>query len=211
MSSRPRPAIVIATLLGAVMSTAGCDRPVRIAKYPEGSLHVRYEQATTYSTCLVASVAMAGNYLLGERRFSEYGIRNDIERTGRDVTLVRDLQAYLADEGLDLHALSGQLGDEAPTGVGFWVKQRGYPAICVINRVSEDPAFNHAVVVIGISPNREGGSTDIIHYLDPSVPEPLQSMDAAAFEELWARCEHALLIVAVAPADRREPVTEETR
>ena len=190
-----------AGLMGAAVALVGCTTPGRTAKYPEGALRVRYEEATTYSTCLVASVAMAGNYLLGQRRFTEDRIRNDLKRTGRDETRVGDLKAYLADtkERLYLVVLTGQLNDDPPTGLGYWLKQRGYPVICVINRDPEDPAFNHAVVVIGISPNSKGGSTDIIHYLDPSSVEPLHATDAAAFEQLWARCSHAMMVVAASP------------
>ena len=196
---------VVLGLVGLAAGLAGCSKPHRTARYPNGALRVRYEEATTYSTCLVASVAMASNYLLGQHRFTKDRIRSDLKRTGRDETRVGDLKAYLAEtkERLYLVTLTGQLNDEAPTGLGYWLEQRGYPVICVINLDPDDPAFNHAVVVIGISPNSNGGSADIIHYLDPSSAEPLHSTDEAAFEQLWARCNHAMMIVAAPPAERR--------
>ena len=43
-------------LLGAAtvaVGLAGCSREIRIARYPDQALRVRYEAATTYSTCLV--------------------------------------------------------------------------------------------------------------------------------------------------------------
>ena len=198
-------------LVAALLGISGCGNPNRVAKYPEGTLHVRYEPATSYSTCLVASVAMAGNYLFGEHRYSENGLLNDLRRAGRDETRVGDLKDHLAGDGLYLSVLSGHLGDEPPTGMGHWLKNRGYPVICVINRVSQDPAFNHAVVVIGISPNPKDGSTDIVYYLDPSAPEPLHAAAPAAFERLWARCEHAMMIVAEAPASRRDELRKEEK
>ncbi len=205
-----------ASLLAAMSvaaGLAGCSGPNRVARYPDGALRVRYEEAGTFSTCLVASVTMAGNYLLGERRLTENRIRNDLKQAGRDETRVGDLKDYLAetDERLHLVTLTGQLNDEAPTGLGYWLNQRGYPVICVINRDPEDAAFNHAVVVIGISPNPTGGSADIVHYLDPSSVEPLHSTEAPVFEQVWARCNHAMMIVVPPPAGRGNDLKRETR
>jgi hypothetical protein len=177
----------------------GCEQPNRVIRYPDGALQVRYEAATSYSSCLVASVAMAANYLVGERRFSEPDMRQELSRAGLDETQVRDMKLYLDSRGLHLVALSGQLDEKPPTGLGFWLNQRGYPVICVINPHSDDPAFNHAVVVIGFS--RQGGAeiADRIHYFDPSLTEPLHSCEAAEFDAYWGRGGHTMMIVVAPP------------
>jgi hypothetical protein len=182
-----------------VLVAAGCESPRPAVKYPDDALRVRYEEATTYSTCLVASAAMAANYMLDKYRFSENGIREALKQSGRDETLVRDLRDYLAEQGLRMFVLRGRLDETPPTGLVYWVRTRRYPVICVINRDAVDPAFNHAVVVIGISRNPQDPSADIIHYFDPSVPAPLplHSEPADAFEVLWARGQYAMMIVAV--------------
>ncbi len=193
-------AVIVALMLVGHLS--GCDKPRRSFRLPEGCLPVRYEAATLHSTCLVASAAMSANYLLNRREFDERQIRFDLKRLGYDETRVGDLKAYLRQtpERLDLIALAGQLDATPPTGLQYWLGQRGYPVICVINRDPRgDPAFNHAVLVIGISTNPEGGSADIIHYLDPSSTEQLHSESADQFETFWEAGERAMLIVCRGP------------
>jgi hypothetical protein len=194
-------------LAGVSTGTIGCaDKPKRIFRLPEGSLPVRYEAAGSHSTCLVASVAMAANYLMGERRFSEKRICDEVKQLKYDETRVGDLKAYLehVPERLHLLTLAGNLDSLPPTGLPYWLEERGYPVICVINRdPAANPAFNHAVVVIGISANQTGGSADIIHYLDPSSAEQLHSTDPEGFEQLWAAGDHAMMIVCHAPAQAR--------
>lgn len=194
--------IIRSTVLMAVLMTAGCQEPKRVVTYPDRSLRVRYEPATTYSTCLVASVAMSANYLLDDRTFTETAIRSDLRRMGLDETRVGDLKTYLTQSRPPLHlaTLSGSLDDKPPTGLRWWLEHRGFPVICVINRDPVDPAFNHAVVVIGISANVGDASADIIHYLDPSLDEPLRSEPLAAFDVLWGRSGHAMMIVLNTPA-----------
>lgn len=189
-------------LLLLAICLPGCQQPKRSFRLPPGCLPVRYEAATTYSSCLVASVAMAANYVLNDRKFSEGQIRSDLKRLGYDETRVGDLQAYLRGEpgGLHLVALAGELDDNPPIGLKYWLEQRGYPVICVINRdPRSDPAFNHAVVVIGICTNPNGCSADIIHYLDPSSAAQLHSATADEFEVLWASGEHAMMVVCQKP------------
>jgi len=184
-------------LIGTAFVLAGCQSPNRIAKYPPGSLRVCYEEATSHSSCLVASVAMAANYVVGERRFSEGGIRADLKRAGLDESRVGDLKTYLADQGLHLVTLAGRLDGNPPLGVKYWLLSRGYPVICVINRDPVDPNFNHAVVLIGISTTDNIESTDRIHYLDPSSAAMMHTDEAAIFETAWARGQHAMMVVVV--------------
>lgn len=191
-------------LLGLIASISGCEAPKPIHTFPAGTLPVRYEPATTHSTCLVASVAMAANYLLGERRFSEKQLRTELEQAGKDETLTRDLKDFLETKGLYLIALTGQIDGKPPMSMSYWVVKRGYPTICVINREAGQHAFNHAVVVIGISPKSAEQSADTIHYLDPGTKEPLQSCNAADFETLWSAGGYSMLLV-VAPPPESQP------
>jgi hypothetical protein len=206
----------------------GCEAPKRILTYPAGTLPVHYEPATAHSTCLVASVAMAANYLVGERRLTEAAIRQDLKAAGKDETSVEDLKAYLETKWFYLLTLSGRLDAKPPIDLGYWVQVRGYPVICVLNGESDDPAFNHAVVVTGIvkgsraetagkaserqTPDKRsegqradaasGAQTaDTIYYLDPSTPRPLRSLAPAEFEAAWTRSGHAMMIVVAPPPD----------
>jgi len=192
---------MLATILGFACMLVSCQSPRPITKHPPGTLPVRYEEATTYSACLVASVAMASNYLLDRTKFSTDGILQEMKQADLDETRVGDVKRYLAGQDLYLVTLTGTIDGKPPTGLNYWLTTRGYPVICVINHEGENPAFNHAVVVIGISANLEEGSTDRIHYFDPSAEEPLQSVDRATFEPLWSRGQHAMMIV-VMPASK---------
>lgn len=190
----------LAVAAASLICAAGCQSPPkRVVTHPPGTLPVRYEEATTYSTCLVASVAMAANYLLGERTYTEAGLRGRLARQALDETRVGDIKALLQSDGLYLITLSGQLDETPPLGLRYWVCNRGYPVICVINHEANNPAFNHAVVVTGFSANPAGGPADIVHYLDPSAAEPLHSTDEASFEILWARGDHAMMVVVTPP------------
>ena len=181
---------------------SGCDQPRRSFRLPEGCLPVRYEAATVHSTCLVASVAMSANYLLNKREFNERQIRIDLKHLGYDETRVGDLTTWLQQtpHRLTLLTLTGQLDATPPTGLQYWLEQRGYPVICVINRDPRlNPAFNHAVLVIGISANADVPLSDTIHYLDPSSNEQLHSIDVGIFEQLWARGRWAMMVVVQKP------------
>ena len=188
--------------VGLLAACACNDTNREPVRYPPDALPVRFESATSHSGCLVAGVVMASNYLLEKREFSEAGITEELEAAGLDETVVRDLASYLATKGLDLRTLTGEIGDDAPLGLGHWVKSWRYPVICIINRDPEgDTDFNHAVVVIGISPNPEGSAADnTVHYFDPaSEAKPLRSVAADAFEVEWGRGGRAMMIV-TAPA-----------
>ncbi len=181
--------------------TAGCEEPGKpVMRYPPGALQVPYEEASDHSTCLVASVAMAANYLMGEHKYSEKLISEELKQMKLDPTRVGDLQLYLSRQGLYMGAFRGRLDDQPPLGLRYLVKQRGYPVICVINRAGQGPEFNHAVVVIGISENPNGPAADTIYYFDPSSPKQLASADALAFELMWGYCQHAMMFVTRPPS-----------
>ena len=172
-----------------------------MAKYPPGALQVRYEASTKYSGCLIACTAMAANYLLNKTAYSEASIRQELLLTRLDESRVGDVKKYLETKGLHLITLSGKLNAKPPAGLRYWVNERGYPVICVINRQPENPAANHAVVVIGISKMDEKDSADRIHYLDPSSPVQLHSEDPAIFDANWACGQRAMMIVVQPPPD----------
>ncbi len=179
---------------------SGCQPPPVLRTFPEGSLPVHYVPATAPTTCLIAGVAMAANYLLGERRFTEAGIRQDLKIAGLDETSTSDLKTYLESKHLYLLTLCGELTDKPPAGLKYWLQSRGYPVVCVINRQGVEPAFNHAVVVTGISKTPDG-SADIVYYLDPAGGRPMSSCPPEEFESLWARGQHAMMIVVAPPPD----------
>lgn len=203
LSAKRRPFTIAVAAVCALAFVSGCSKPRRSFRLPKECLSVRYEAASTYSGCLVASVAMAANYVLGDREFSENSIRVDLNRMGLDETRIGDLKAYLdhGPERLHLLSLTGQLDDTPPTGLRYWLEQRGYPVVCVINlNPRSDPAFNHAVVVIGISANPNGGSADTIHYLDPSSEAQLHSVRPEQFEAVWAAGENAMMVIHKKPS-----------
>jgi hypothetical protein len=187
-------------LAGLGLAATGCEQPRQSAKYPEDTLQVRYEASTAYSGCLIACVAMAANYLLDKQEFSETGIRQVMRQARLDETRIADVRNFLSGKGLHLVTLSGGLDGKPPGSLGYWVRERGYPAICVINRQVGEPGFNHAVVVIGISGTGPVDSADTIHYLDPSSPKQLHSEEAGVFEANWSRGQNAMLIVVHPPA-----------
>ena len=190
--------------LGLLLLVVGCESADnRQSMRPEGTLPVRYESAEDYSTCLVASVCMTGNYILGRRALTEPSMRAALRRSGLDETRVGDVRQHLQENGLHLIALrEANIEDKPPLGLKYWLQRRGYPVICVINRDPQaDPAFNHAVVIIGISPSAEDESSDIIHYFDPSSAAQLHSDARAVFEGLWDRCDRAMLLVVQPPKD----------
>ena len=199
--NRRKPAVLLIAL-ACLGGTLGCEQPRRNYRLPPDCLPVRYEAATTYATCLVSSVAMGANYLLGDRKLSERQIQVDLKRLHYDETRVGDLKAYLRQlpERLYLVTLTGQLDAEPPTGLRYWLEKRGYPVICVINRDPGcNPGFNHAVLVIGISKNQKGSSADIIHYLDPSSVDQLHSAPVDEFEMIWSSGDRAMMIVCQDP------------
>ena len=134
---RVRIAVVLVSALGLL---GGCA-PKEFAKYPEGSLRVAYEESNSYSGCLAASTAMAANYLTDQRKFSEKGIREALKKANLDEARVGDVKAWLETQRLYLLTLSGTLDGKPPASLSYWLVQRGYPVICVINRHENDVKF----------------------------------------------------------------------
>lgn len=189
-----------ALMIGAIcLSQFGCEQASRTAKYPEGALQVRYEASTRYSGCLIACTAMAANYLLDKTAFTEASIRHDLELAQLDESLVGDVKKYLETKKLHLVGLTGRLDGKPPASLEYWVQERGYPAICVINRQPDSPGQNHAVLVIGISKTKPDEKSDRIHYLDPSSPAHLHSEEQPVFEANWSRGGYAMMIVVQPP------------
>lgn len=188
------------TLFAALGLVGGCA-PKQFAKYPEGSLRVAFEESSSYSGCLAACTAMAANYLTGERKFSQKGISEALKQVNLDETRTGDLKTWLETQHLYLLTLSGESDGKPPASLRYWLVQRGYPVICVINRHEQDPKFNHAVVVIGFSKTAGDQTADRIHYLDPASAKVLHSEDRKSFETLWARGEHAMMIVIAPPQE----------
>lgn len=181
---------------------AGCEASNRGGNYPAGALQVRYESATHHDTCLVASVAMAANYLLNEQQFTEDSIRQGLQQAKLDPTRIGDVETYMGQQGLHLVTLRGRMDGKPPASLRYWLLQRGYPVVCVINRQADNPDYNHAVVVIGISQTAPPESADMIHYLDPASPRQLHSQELGEFESLWSRGQNAMLIVVAPPGSR---------
>jgi len=201
MHALKRDTIMIFAILGAG-SAVGCRSPQPLRHYPPNALQVRYESAGGYSGCLTASVAMAANYVLGEYRLSEKQLRRDLQQAGFDETRAGDVKQYLGRLGLHLVTLAGSLDGKPPLSLRYWVLDRGYPVICVINTYGSDPDFNHAVVVVGFSKTGGAESADSIYYLDPSSAEPLHKVEAAEFERVWARSGHAMMVVVQPPGSQ---------
>ena len=77
--------------------------------------------------------------------------------------------------------------------------------VCVINRKSDDPQYNHAVVVIGVQRKEgsDGESAELLHYLDPASERGLEQAETETFEKWWERGRRAMMIVLVPPAERK--------
>jgi len=200
-----RPGATVALALALMAGGAGCESPQPQRQHPPGTLRIPYERADSHTGCLTASVAMVANYVLGEYRFSEKRLRHALERADLDETDPADVKNYLESVGLHLAIFRGELDGKPPLGLEYWVLQRGYPAICVINTHGGDPNLNHAVVVIGFSRTDAPESADTIYYLDPATADPLQKMPADEFERAWARAGHTMMVVVRPPAGEGQP------
>ena len=203
MSATLRKTVLpIALALAAML--AGCGPTPKLIGYPPGALPVEYDRATTYSACLVASVTMAANYAENRPRFQVPEVLADLKKAGADETKVADLKNYMARKGLTVWNLAGTMDEKPWTGLGFWLREWRSPPVCVINRIGGNADYNHAVVVIGLRENRDMESADRIHYLDPSADSPLYTCSLEAFDEMWARCGHAMLVVTKGPPEQAE-------
>jgi ABC-type bacteriocin/lantibiotic exporter with double-glycine peptidase domain len=212
MKTNPMKSILSIGITSVLLGffAAGCQQPKeKVHHYPRGALQVPYEGATSHTTCLVASTAMAANYLEGQHTYSEQSMLRQLKQMGMDETRVGALKQFLARDGLHLLAFKGDLDDKPPLGLEYLLEKRGYPVICVINYdESGDPDYNHAVVVIGISENPGPVSTDVIHYFDPVSQHQLHTVDDATFKQMWARSGQAMMIVTRAP--KKDPILKES-
>ncbi len=192
----------LAVLALGAAATAGCDPPrPKFATHPAQTLTVPYERASGQTSCLVASVVMASNYLAGQPRFTEPGVLKALKELGLDGSSVADVKAWLEEQGLHLVTLTGQSDDKPPLGMRFWLERRGYPVICVINKYAGDVRYNHAVVVTGVSANTGDPPADIVYYLDPGTREPLQSLPRGEFDTAWDMGGRAMMLVVAPPPD----------
>jgi hypothetical protein len=121
-----------------------------------------------------------------------------------DETRPGDVQAWLdrQPDDLSLITLRGTLSDAPPTGLHYWLLQRGYPVVCVVNKTGQSADYNHAVVVIGIdtaAPGAADGQPQVIHYLDPASPKRVEQCGRDEFETWWARCQNVMGLVVRRP------------
>ncbi len=200
----------------AIILTTGCHRRIAVDEYPQSALKVRYVAATDFTDCLLASAVMCTNYVIGQDRFKAPRVREQLASEGLDLTRVGDVRLFLADRHIKLIALKGELGNEPPLGLAWWVISRGYPVICVVNEEEGAPEeFNHAVVVIGVELDDTEGAVGDVIVLDPASQKRLERWDRETFLSRWQPTGNVMLLVFdvanKSVADRRtnEPADKE--
>jgi len=164
---------------------ASCQKRVAVDHFPPGALQVGYVAAANYTDCLVASVVMCANYVRGSEWCSAARLRSELTAAGKDPALTGDMRSWLAGRNITMIALRGELSDAQPTGLGWWVRQRGYPVTCVVNRHAGKADYNHAVVVIGIDARGATADAEAVYVLDPASPKRLERWDRLSFEHYW--------------------------
>lgn len=175
-----------------IMVLAGCEKRAAIDQYPRGALQVRYVPANDLTDCLLASTVMCANYVAGSDRLQPSTMRQALESGGLDPSRISDMQTWLAGREFKLLALkNGELSDKPSVGLQWWVAQRGYPVICVINKFAGKADYNHAVVVIGFGEDEDDGQT--VHYLDPASPSRVVTKDRRLFEHYWTNADRVML------------------
>ncbi len=191
-----------ALLLLSLAILAGCHEPkIAVRQYPPTALRVRYVAATDYTDCLLASVVMVANYVSGHDRLEAGRLRREMRAEGLDPTVIGDFQTWAARYGLKLIALRGALDAEPPRDLAWWVVERGYPVICVINRHEGNPDYNHAVVVIGVDFDDSTQQVAGLDVLDPAAPRRLVHLPRADFERDWSATNRVMMLVFDAPRD----------
>lgn len=197
---RHRAGALVAVL---VLSIGGpsCAKRVAVDEFPPGTVRVGYLAATDYTDCLVASVSMCANYVLGGRRFSPVELRRDLTAAGLDHALVADVGPLLAERGFELRPLVGELSDAPPLGLGWWVLQRGYPVTCVVNKFAGNADYNHAIVVIGINGGGSAESAEAVYVLDPASPKRLERWERLEFLHYWGSAGRVMLPLFETPGD----------
>ena len=194
---------IAAALLTLTGSIAGCRKRIAVDSYPPGVLRVRFVQAHDYTDCLVAATVMCANYVAGANRLQPLQVREGLQGAGLDPTQVEAMRTWLAQVGFELVPLKGEFSDQPQTGLGWWIHQRGYPAICVINRFAGDADYNHAVVVIGFDPPGPASEAQGVYLLDPAAAKRLVRLEIKRFEHYWACGDYVMLPLFETPAELR--------
>jgi hypothetical protein len=201
---RRRFVFVVLAGLAVTIPSGACRKRVAVDRYPAGTLRVRYAPAGDYTDCLIASVVMCANYVVNAERYTTAGLRRDLEAAGLDHTRVGDLQAWLADQAFQMTPLRGDLTRRPPLGLGWWVLERGYPVICVINKHAGNPEFNHAVLVIGLDLDDDIGRVTAVSALDPASEKRLVRWDRSMFAHYWGSAGRVMLPLFERPAPRTQ-------
>jgi hypothetical protein len=196
-------------VLPAFLLVAGCKKQITATDFPDQTIKVRYVRAVDYTDCLLASTVMCANYVAGRERLVLSEARTDLEAAGLDRTRVDDVRGWLASEAFRLIPLKGRLARTPPDGLMWWVLDRGYPAICIINKHGGDPEYNHAVVVIGFESDDNGGQVAGIHVLEPAAKKGLETWDRETFEQRWVLTGQVMMLIFEEP-EPSAPVDEES-
>jgi hypothetical protein len=127
---------------------------------------------------------MVANYVLDSERLTSPVLRDAMGRAGLDHTQVGDMASILEQWALELIPLRGTLRGRPPISLAWWVMQRGYPVICVINQAEGKPDHNHAVVVVGMVLAENDAETEVF-VLDPSAGKHLFTWTGTVFQQYW--------------------------
>jgi len=178
---------------------AGCSQHREIVEYPSGSLKVRFMPADDYTDCLVASIVMCANYLRGHNRFDSREIRKEMAAAGLNHTRVDGVSQWLSGHRMRMVPIRGELSDEPPRGVAWWILSRGHPVICVVNKHGDNADYNHAVVIIGVEVDADGQIV-AVDVLDPASADRLERWPRSEFEGYWSRTNQAMLPLFESPS-----------
>lgn len=187
-------AVTLVLVLTGLLDMA-CNRRVAATDFPPNSLRVRYVPASDYTDCLVASVVMCANYVLGSDHFSPSGVRRELAADGLDPTRIGDVRMWLDGKGIKMVPLKGELSDTPPLGLGWWVQERGYPVICVVNKFGGNAEYNHAVVVIGVETGETAGQLGAVYVLDPASPRGVERWEHRTVEHYWRSTGQIMLLL----------------
>lgn len=181
------------------LAVTGCSQHSAIVEYPPGALKVRYMPADDYTDCLVASTVMCANYLRGHNRFDSKEIRQEMAAAGLDHTRVGGVSEWLSGHRMRMVPIRGELSNQPPRGVAWWILSRGHPVICVVNKHGDDADYNHAVVVIGVEVDADGRIV-AVNVLDPASAKRLERWPRKEFEQYWSKTDQAMLPLFESPS-----------
>lgn len=114
-----------------------------------------------------------------------------------------DVQAWLGERGFELKPLVGELSDDPPLGIGWWLLERGYPVICVINKFAGNADYNHAVVIIGMKGGGSAESAETVYILDPASPKRIEQWERLKFVHYWGSAGRVMLPLFETPPKAR--------